>query len=106
MAVLERPWEPLDLANGQSVTFRVLRWERGEMEVRPRAAPAGKMIEAVRMWVPPEDKPAGSPYWDATAGNLVARLLTMLDDLVKSGRPIRVTKEGEPPAARHRVDFL
>ena len=106
MAMLARPWEPLDLANGESVEFRVLRWEVGEMEVRPRAAPAGKVIEAVRMWTPPEDKPAGAPYWDATAGNLVARLKPMLEELVASGRRIKVTKEGEPPAARHRVDFL
>jgi len=58
------------------------------------------------MWVPLEDKPLGAPYWDATAGNLIARLLPMLDQLVASGRQIRVTKQGKAPAARHRVDFL
>jgi len=106
MAILEPPAELLDLEDGQSRTFRILRWEQGDLEIRPRAAPAGKIVTAIRMWVPPEDKPAGAPYWDATAGNLVARLKPMLEELVDSGRPIRVTKEGTPPVARHRVDFL
>ena len=106
MATLEPPAELMDLEDGESKTFRVLRWEEGDLEIRPRAAPAGKMVTAIRMWVPPEDKPAGAPYWDATAGNLVARLKPMLEELVASGRRIRVTKEGTPPMARHRVDFL
>lgn len=106
MAILEPPAELLDLEDGQSRTFRILRWERGELEIRPRASPAGKIVTAVRMWVSPGDKPAGAPYWDATAGNLVARLLPMLDELVASKQRIRVTKEGKPPVARHRVDFL
>ena len=106
MATLEPPAELLDLEEGASETFRVLRWKYGELEIQPREAPAGKIVPAVRMWVPPEDKPLGAPYWDATAGNLIARLLPMLDQLVASGRQIQVTKYGQPPSARHRVDFL
>lgn len=106
MAMLELPIEILDIPDGGSETFRVLRWQRGEVEIRPRAAPAGKVVEAIRMHVPPEDKLTGAPYWDATAGNLVARLLPALDQIVASGRPIRVTKHGIPPFARHQVDFL
>lgn len=106
MALLEPPVELLDLADGASETFRVLRWERGEIEIRPRHAPAGRIITAVRLHVPPEDKPAGAPYWDATAGNLIARLLPVLDELVTTGQRIRVTKRGTPPSARHEVAFL
>lgn len=106
MAMFEGAVELLDLTDGGSETFRVLRWEKGELEVRPRAAPAGKIVTAIRMHVPPEDKPSGAPYWDATAGNLVARLLPTLDGVVASGRPIRVTKHGIPPFARHEVTFL
>ena len=106
MALLTLPAELLDLANGESREFRVLRWEEGGMVIRQRQAPAGKEVTAIRMHVPPEDKPAGAPYWDATAGNLVARLRVILDDVVASRRPIRVTKHGEAPVARHQVDFL
>ncbi|KKN37002.1 hypothetical protein LCGC14_0768130 [marine sediment metagenome] len=106
MDKLEPPAELLDLEDGASETFRILRWLQGELEIQPRETPAGKIVPALRMWVPPEDKPAGAPYWDATAGNLIARLLPMLDELVATGRKIRVTKQGKPPVARHRVDFL
>lgn len=106
MAILEPPAELLDLEDGESQEFRVERWERGDLEIRPRHAPAGKEVTAVRMWVPIEDKPAGAPYWDATAGNLIARLLPILDTLVETGRRIKVTKQGKPPSARHRLDLL
>lgn len=106
MAIFEPPAELLDLGDGQSAEFRILKWERGELLVTPRGAPAGRVVTVVRMWVPPEDKPLGAPYWDATAGNLVARLLPVLDQLVATSRRIRVTKRGFPPFARHQVDFL
>lgn len=106
MAMLEPPVELLDLADGASETFRVLRWERGEVEIRPRHAPSGKTVDAIRMHVDPTDKPAGAPYWDATAGNLIARLLPVLNEVVASGRRIRITKRGVAPSARHQVDFL
>ena len=106
MPRLEPPTELLDLETGASETFKVLRWLSGDLEIQPKAAPGFKVVPALRIWVPAEDKPAGAPYWDVTAGNLIARLLPMLDDLVASGRQIRVTKEGIAPAARHRVDFL
>ena len=106
MAMLILPVELLDLANGGSEEFRVIKWEEGDVEIRPRQSPAGKIVTAIRMHVPPEDKREGAPYWDATAGNLVARLRVILDDVVAGGRPIRVTKHGDPPIARHQVDFL
>jgi len=106
VVMLEGAVELLDLEDGASETFRVLRWERGELEIRPRHAPAGRIVDAIRVHVPPEDKPLGAPYWDATAGNLVARLLPALNGVVASGRPIKVTKRGRPPFARHQVDFL
>jgi len=106
MAVLDPPAELLDQVPGEPTTFRVLRWLRGELQIQTRSSPASKVVSAVRIWVPAEDKPVGAPYWDITAGNLIARLLPVLDQLRASGRPIRVTKHGQPPVARHQVDFL
>lgn len=106
MAMLSLPVELLDLPDGGSETFHVTKWEEGEVEIRPRHAPAGKPVTAIRMHVSPEEKTSGAPYWDATAGNLVARLRVVLDDVVASGRPIRVTKHGVAPSARHQVDLF
>lgn len=106
MAILSPPAEILDLADGQSETFRVLRWEEGQLMITPRGAPAGREVTVLRLHVPPEDKTMGAPYWDATAGNLVARLLPMLDVVVRDGRQLRVTKHGVAPYARHQVDVL
>ncbi len=106
MARLEAPAEILDFADGQPQEFRVLRFELGELWITPRGAPAGRDAVTIRMHVPPEDKPMGAPYWDATAGNLVARLKSVLPDVIKSGRRIRISKHGQAPYARHQVDFL
>ena len=106
MALLDPPAEILDLADGESVTLRVLRYERGGLFITPRGAPAGRDVEAVRLHVSPEDKPVGAPYWDLTARTTIARLLPVLDQLVSTRRPIRITKHGVAPAARHQIDFL
>ena len=106
MAILEAPVELLDLPDQGSETFKILRYERGELVITTRGAPGSKTVLAIRLHVPPEDKPVGAPYWDVTAGNLIARLLPVLGQLVSSGRRIRVPKHGIAPVARHQVDFL
>ena len=106
MATLPPPAEILDLGDGQSVDFTVTKWEDGDLFIQARGSPAGRNVRTVRMHVPPEDKPVGAPYWDATAGNLVARLLPILNMVVAERRRLRVTKHGVAPAARHQVDVL
>lgn len=106
MALLDAPTEILELGDGESTTFTILRYQRGEIFIIPRGLPAGKEIPIIRLHVSSADKPIGAPYWDVTAGNLIARLLPMLDQLVAGKRPIKVTKHGQAPFARHQVDFL
>ncbi len=103
---LPPPAEILDLADQEGVSFKVTRWEVGKSFITPRGAPAGRWIRTLRMHVSAEDKPAGAPYWDATAGNLVARLEPMLPAVVSAGRTLRVMKHGIAPYARHQVDVL
>ena len=103
---LPPPAEILDLADQEATTFRVLRWEVGRLFITQRGAPVGRWIRAIRMHVSAEDKPVGAPYWDATAGNLVARLEPMLPAVVSAGRQLRVLKHGVAPVARHQVDVL
>ena len=106
MAMLASPIELLDIPPEEPTEFRVLRYEMGEINIIPRGSPAGKVVPAIRIHVPREDKPVGAPYWDVTAGNLIATLRPILGSLVASRRLIRVTKHGIPPAARHQVDLL
>ncbi len=106
MALLSNPAEILDFIGYDSVEFNVTRWEDGELTIQTRGSPAARQVRTVRMHVPPSDKPVGAPYWDATAGNLVARLLPILDTVVLDRRRLRVTKHGVAPAARHQVDVL
>lgn len=106
MALLAPPAEILDLANGEAAEFRILRVDRGELNIATRLEPQGKTIPVLRLFVPPEDKPLGAPYWDVTSRTLVARLDPIIDMLVGTRRRIRVTKFGVAPTARHQVDVL
>jgi len=106
MAILDAPAEILDLADGQSVEFAILRYDRGELRIEPRLEPEGKIVPVLRLYVSAQDKPAGAPYWDVTSRTLIARLDPVIDQLVASGRRIRITKFGFAPSARHQVDFL
>ena len=100
------PAELLDLADQQATSFHVSRWQVGKLWITPRGSPAGRWVRTVRMHVPAADKPVGAPYWDATAGNLVARLEPILDMVVSQAREIRVLKHGIAPFARHEVNVL
>lgn len=106
MALLEAPAELLDLADGESVEFSVLRFLKGELRIETRLEPEGKVVPTLRVWVPPEDKPMGAPWWDITSRTLQARLEPVLEQLVGSRRRIKITKYGVAPTARHQVDFL
>ncbi len=106
MALLEPPFEILDLADGQSTEFRVLSVQRGEARIQTRLEPEGKLVPVLRVHVPPEDKTLGAPYWDITSRTLQARLEPMLDMLVRTRRRIRITKFGVAPTARHQVELL
>ena len=84
----------LDLAEGETLTFHVVRWEEGDVTIHPRHQPEGKTIRALRVWVRPADKPDFPPYWDFTATKLVAQLRPMLPLLQSSGRRVTLTARG------------
>lgn len=106
MSPVEAPYELLDLADGESAEFRILKVERGEARIETRLEPEGKVVKVLRVHVSGEDKPLGAPYWDITSLTLIARLDPVLDQLVAARRRIRITKFGVAPSARHQVDFL
>lgn len=104
MAVIPKPYELMDLQDRETVSFRVLRWEPGEIPIKTQDEPDGKLVQSLRVHVPPEDKPVGLPYWDITSQTLQVQLLAMLRDPVQVKRRFTVTKHGVRPRARFTLE--
>jgi hypothetical protein len=106
MAELAKPVEVVELQDGQSVSFRVTGYDKGELVIHPRDWPDGKRITAIRVHVPPEDKLLFPHYWDLTAGTLVAQLEPHLrrDDLGQLR--FTITARGIGLKKRFQVDVV
>ena len=98
------PMELIDLTDGQSISFHVLSFEQDQITIKPAHAPDGKVVTALRMHVPPTDKPHFPFYHDATSKNLVAQLGPLLPSIVEGKRMVTITKRGVPPKARFTVE--
>jgi len=106
--VLEPPFEILELAHCESVILRPVQFETGRFTFHPRWMPPGevKTVLAVRVHVPPEDKPLFPHYWDITAGTLVPQVLTLLTRGVPEGYGIRIHAVGTAPKKRFEVSLV
>jgi hypothetical protein len=105
---LEPPAEILELGDRQIVEFHVLKYQLGDMKIKPRypGAPQEKVVRTLRLWVPPEDKPVGVPYWDITSQTLIAQLVPLLDQAIKEKKKIRIQAFGVAPSKRFTVTVL
>lgn len=107
MGELERPMENLELADGESRELEVVRYQVGVTTIVPRypGAPGSKLVEAVRLFVRPGTKAAGTDYWDVTQGTLVYTLKGIM-----AGRSLpvklRIAAIGEGPKKRYSVAVL
>lgn len=79
MPELPKPYEILELKDGEFVAFRVLRVERGSTTIFPDHQPQGKVVDVLRVHVPPDDKPTFPHYWDILGARLNAQLSAELD---------------------------
>jgi len=106
--ILEGPYEILELAPCEEKTLRVVDWEHGKMRIRPRWMPIGefKEILAVRIHVPPEDKPLFPHYWDLTARTLVTQVMAILTRGIPEGYGIRIHAVGYAPRKRFEVSLV
>lgn len=104
MATLADPRELLELGDGESRTFTVLRWELGEAVIRPRHQPDGKDVPHLRLHVPPQDKPTFPQYWDVHAKTLVAQLLPWLRSADLPRTRFTVTAHGVGEKKRFSVE--
>ena len=100
METLPGPYEIFELEDEETRTTRILRWERGEVEIHPAYKPEGKFIVAMRIHVPEADKDYFPFYWDVTSQTLVAQLLPYLEAPGYERRTYIITKHGVAPRAR------
>lgn len=111
MAEIIGPYEILELADGETVTFHVERYETGKMIIHPTypGAPEEKIIDGLRVFVPLADKEYLPSYWDVTGGHLVAGLKPLLEMLIESGKAVTITaklmRPGRPASKRHKIDI-
>ena len=104
MATLPEPYELMDLQDREAVTFRVVKYEEGEIPIKTQDEPEGKVVHACRVHVPREDKPVGLPYYDITSKTLCAQILPFLGDPVQVKRRFTVTAHGVRPRKRFTLE--
>lgn len=104
MATLPDPRELLELQDGESATFRVLAWERGEATIKPRHQPEGKDVPHLRLHVPTTDKAHFPYYWDIHSKTLVAQLTPQLERADASRLVFVVTARGVGEKKRFTVE--
>jgi len=104
MATLPEPYELMDLQDKEAVTFRVTRYEEGEIPIKTTEEPGGKIVHACRVHVPREDKPIGLPYYDITSKTLCVQIEPFLRDPVQRARRFTVTAHGVRPRKRFSLE--
>jgi len=111
MVKIEGPHEILELADGESVTIHVERWEAGDITIHPTwpGAPESKDVRGLRVFVPMADKEYLPSYWDITAGHLVAGLKLLLPGLQESGKAVTITaglmRPGDQASKRFKLEL-
>jgi len=103
---IESPMEILELADGESRVFTVLKWELGEALIHPTRRPAGVNVRVLRVHVPTQEKPEVPQYWDVTSQTLIGSWAPLLDPGGGGSGRFKVTKKGVAPAARFTLEVL
>lgn len=105
MAELQSPVELLELQDGQSQSFRALRYDKGTLTIHPVRTPGvEKVVTALRVHVPTEDKPLFPHYWDLTATTLIAQLEPHLQRPDLSRIRFKITARGISVRKRFEVE--
>ena len=105
MPKLPRPYDVLDLVDGEELTTRVTGLAEGDVDIILKNG-LPKTVGAIRLLVPAEDKPTVPYYWDLTSVLLQAHLRELAPQAIQSGRYLRLHKYGEGKIARFGVALL
>ena len=106
MELLPRPFEILELDDGQSITMTIESWEEGEAIINPRYMDKPKTITVLRAHVPESEKEYFPFYWDITAVTAVTQLKPLLEAEIHKRRKIKITKHGVAPRARFKIETV
>lgn len=104
MGELPSPVELLELQDGQSASFKALRYDKGTLRIVPDHQPGGKTVTTLRVHVPLEDKPLFPHYWDLTASTLVAQIEPHLQRPDLPTLRFKITARGIGPRKRFEVE--
>jgi hypothetical protein len=85
-------------------TLRIAGWQLGYMNIKTSEEPEGKMIKALRIFVPAQTKPIGVSWYDITSQTLIAQLLPFLEQPNFGNKTFVITKYGVAPKARFTVE--
>jgi len=105
---LPEPRDILELQDGQSIDLTPLRYAVYKFTIHPvfEGIRTTKVIRAVRIWVPREEKPFGAPYWDITPSLLTAELVTILPKVIEMKKRLRIQARGKAPKKRFSVTII
>ena len=100
------PYDILELRPEGELVTRVVSYEEGPITVTPRDGRPPKVVQAVRLYVPREDKQTEPPWWDVTSQTLKPTLLALATEAVRTGRYLLLHKYGSGPGARFGAELL
>jgi hypothetical protein len=106
MAVLSKPHEIYEWRDGETKVFSILRSEEGELEIHPRDGRPAKLVNVIRIHVPPEEKNTYPPYWDLTSQRLVGQLKSILPAAIVSPFRVQISAIGRAPTTHYSVSRL
>jgi len=101
---MDGPYEIFELTDGETRQLRINNWQRGNVTIYPAHKPTGKVINALRVHVPPETKSFFPYYWDITSKMLVAQMLPYLQVPGYQDKVFVITKYGVAPKARFTLE--
>jgi len=103
--MISEPLEIMELADGQTLRLKAVRFEWGETVIHPRyaGAPVEKRIPVLRLHLAEGQKARGPLYWDLTSKTLQAQLKPLEKDLTASAREFTITAHGSGPSKRFSV---
>jgi hypothetical protein len=103
---LDGPLSILDPVAGEVFFFRIDRLELGDILLPARTGYGGGVKAALRLHVPPEDKPEAPHYWDVTSRQLQAALEPLIPWIIERRRRVRIQAIGTAPRIAYAVDVL
>lgn len=104
--MLKAPMEIFEIEDGQSISFHVVNWELDKTVIHPPHAPAGKVVDTIRVHLPESEKPLFPHYYDMPAVSLVAQLLPFLERPNFRDRTYTITAFGVAPKKRFRLEVV